>query len=158
MTKGERKTYKPQAMKTNPWKLLEQYPGPIVEALAALTREKSSACYIAGGTIRDWFMGVESQDLDITVDRDSFGWAGELARKLGGTFVPMDVEEDVARALLHVACRQHRTPLCETDSTGCLRTKCHLYPSFSSTGRVRTRRGRSTDRYYILRLERCRMA
>lgn len=42
MTKGERKSYKPQAMKTNPWKLLEQYPGPIVEALAALTREKSS--------------------------------------------------------------------------------------------------------------------
>ena len=104
MTKGERKTYKPQAMKTNPWKLLEKYPGPIVEALAALSREKSSPCYIAGGTIRDWFMGVESQDLDITVGRDSFGWAGALARKLGGTFVPMDVEEDVARVVWQGIC------------------------------------------------------
>jgi poly(A) polymerase len=86
-------------MKTNPWKLLDQYPVPIVEALAALTREKSSPCYIVGGTIRDWFMGVESKDLDITVARDSFVWAGELARELGGTFVPMDVEEDVARVV-----------------------------------------------------------
>ena len=84
-------------MRTNPWKLLDQYPGTIVKALAAITREKSSSCYIAGGTIRDWFLGVESQDLDITVDSNSFGWAEEFAQKLAGRFVPLDAEEDVAR-------------------------------------------------------------
>ncbi len=91
-------------MKTNPWKLLEQYPEPIVEALAALVREKSSPCYIAGGTIRDWLLGLESRDLDLTVAHDSFGWAGELAQELGGTFVPMDVEEDVARVVWREVC------------------------------------------------------
>ncbi len=91
-------------MRTNPCKLLEQYPGPVVQALAALMREKSSPCYIAGGTVRDWFMGRESNDLDVTVAQDSFGWAEELARKLGGTFVPMDEEEDVARVVWQEVC------------------------------------------------------
>jgi len=91
-------------MKTNPWKLLDQYPGPIVKALAALVRQKSAPCYIAGGTIRDWLMGLESKDLDITVAGDSFGWAGELAQELEGTFVPMDVEEDVARVVWQEVC------------------------------------------------------
>jgi poly(A) polymerase len=49
-------------------------------------------------------MGLESRDLDITVARDSFGWAGELAQELGGTFVPMDVEEDVARVVWQEVC------------------------------------------------------
>ena len=91
-------------MKTNPWKLLDQYPVSIVEALAALTLKKASPCYIAGGTIRDWFMGLESKDLDITVARDSFWWAGEIARELGGNFVPMDAEEDVARVVWQEVC------------------------------------------------------
>jgi poly(A) polymerase len=102
--KDQRNICKPGTMKTNPWKLLEQYPGPIVEALAALVREKSSPCYIAGGTIRDWLLGLESRDLDITVAHDSFDWAGELAQELGGTFVPMDVEEDVARVVWREVC------------------------------------------------------
>lgn len=86
-------------MKINPWKLLDQYPGPIVQALATLTREKSSPIYISGGTVRDWFLGLASKDLDITVAADSFAWAGEFAKRLGGTLVPMDVEEDVARVV-----------------------------------------------------------
>jgi poly(A) polymerase len=91
-------------MKTNPWKLLEQYPRPLVQALAAVAREKLSPCYIAGGTIRDWFLGLKSKDLDITVPCDSFDWAGKFSRKLGGTFVPMDVEEDVARVVWQEVC------------------------------------------------------
>jgi poly(A) polymerase len=91
-------------MKTNPWKLLEQYPEPIIQALATLSREKNSTCYITGGTIRDWILGLESKDLDMTVARDSFAWAGELAQELGGTFVPMDVEEDVARVVWKEVC------------------------------------------------------
>ena len=91
-------------MKTNPWHLLEQYPKPIVQALATLTREKFPPCYIAGGTIRDWLIGLDSKDLDITVAHDSFAWAGELAQLLGGTFVPLDIGEDVARVVWQEVC------------------------------------------------------
>ena len=91
-------------MKKNPLKLLEQYPDQIVQALADLIRERSSPCYIAGGTIRDWLIGVKAKDLDVTVPRDGFGWAAALARKLGGTFVPMDKEEDVARVVWQEFC------------------------------------------------------
>lgn len=86
------------------WKLLEQYPEQIVQALAGLIGENSSPCYIAGGTIRDWLLGVQAKDLDITVGHDSFEWAAALARKLGGTFVPMDEEEDVARVVWQEVC------------------------------------------------------
>ncbi len=91
-------------MNANPWKLLEQYPDTVVEALAALIRKRSSSCYITGGTIRDWFLGLESKDLDITVAQDGFGWARELARKLRCTFVPMDADEDVARVVWQGVC------------------------------------------------------
>lgn len=101
---GRNRNNDPFAMSSNPWKLLKQYPEPIIRALADLTLEKSTPCYIAGGTIRDWFMGVESKDLDITVARDSFGWAGELAQKIGGRFVPLDVEEGVARVVWQEVC------------------------------------------------------
>jgi len=91
-------------MEINPLELLEQYPEQIVQALAELIRERSSSCYIAGGTIRDWLMGRDSKDLDVTVPQDGFGWATALAQKLGGTFVPMDEEEDVARVVWQEVC------------------------------------------------------
>jgi poly(A) polymerase len=49
-------------------------------------------------------MGRDSKDLDVTVPHDAFGWATVLARKLGGTFVPMDIEEDVARVVWQGDC------------------------------------------------------
>jgi poly(A) polymerase len=91
-------------MKTDALKLLAQYPKPLVEALETLVRQQNAPCYIAGGTVRDWLMDRASRDLDITVERGSFAWAGELARHLGGTFVPMDAEEDVARVVWQDVC------------------------------------------------------
>ena len=88
-------------MKLNPWKLLEQYPEQILEALAALVRERTDSCYITGGTVRDWLMNLSSRDLDITVPHDAFGWAAALARRVDGTFIPMDEDEDVARVVWH---------------------------------------------------------
>ena len=91
-------------MKINAWKLLAQYPEPVVQALAELALKKASPCYISGGTVRDWFLGLQANDLDITVAESSFDWAGQLAGKLGGTFIPMDEEEDVARVVWQGAC------------------------------------------------------
>jgi poly(A) polymerase len=91
-------------MHENSWALLQKYPEELVQALADLMQEKSDFCYISGGTVRDWFMGRESRDLDLTVPADSFGWAKDLALKLAGTFVPMDEEEDVARVVWEGLC------------------------------------------------------
>jgi poly(A) polymerase len=86
-------------LKLNPWKLLEQYPKPVLVALVSLVQERSSPCYITGGTIRDWLVQYHSKDLDLTIEHDAFGWAAALGRRLGGTFVPMDEDEDVARVV-----------------------------------------------------------
>jgi len=86
-------------MKINSLKLLEQYPEQIVQSMVELIQEKSSSCYIAGGTIRDWLLGRNSKDLDITVPHDGFGWATVLAQKLGGKFIPLAEEDDTARVV-----------------------------------------------------------
>jgi poly(A) polymerase len=91
-------------MDHNTWALLQRYPEELIRALADLMQEKSDFCYISGGTVRDWFMGIDSQDLDLTVPHDGFGWAQSLASKLDGTFVPMDKEEDVARVVWQGIC------------------------------------------------------
>ena len=91
-------------MDQNTWKILQKYPGELIQALADLMQEKSDFCYISGGTVRDWFMGMESNDLDLTVPNDGYGWAASLAEKLDGTFVPMDAEEDVARVVWQGIC------------------------------------------------------
>jgi len=86
-------------MEIDPLKLLEQYPERLVRAMVELIQEKSSPCYIAGGTIRDWLLGRNSKDLDITVPRDGFGWATALAQKLEGKFIPLAEEDDTARVV-----------------------------------------------------------
>ena len=84
--------------------MLQKYPEELILALAEMMQEKSDFCYISGGTVRDWLMGVDSKDLDLTVPHDSYGWAESLAEKLDGTFVPMDEEEDVARVVWQGLC------------------------------------------------------
>jgi poly(A) polymerase len=91
-------------MNINPWKLLEQYPDPLIQALTELLQDRSGSCYISGGTVRDWFLGLKPKDLDLTVAKNSFDWAGELAAKLGGTFIPMNADEDVARVVWRGTC------------------------------------------------------
>ena len=75
-------------MNQNTWTMLQKYPEELIQALADLMQEKSDFCYISGGTVRDWFMGEDSKDLDLTVPHDGFSWAKSLADELGGTFVP----------------------------------------------------------------------
>jgi len=91
-------------MNINPSKLLEQYPVPVVQALTELIQDKSQPCYISGGTVRDWFLDLKPKDLDLTVERNSFEWAEELATKLDGTYIPMNADEDVARVVWQGTC------------------------------------------------------
>lgn len=91
-------------MKDNPWEMLTNYPKPLVLALADQKRAKAAPCYISGGTLRDWLLGINSRDLDITVASNSFDWARSVAGELGGTFIPLDEEEDVARVVWRETC------------------------------------------------------
>ena len=76
---------------------LQEYPRQLVDALARQGRHSRTKLYVTGGAIRDWIVGRASQDLDVTVPEGAFECARFLARELGGTFVPLDQEEDVAR-------------------------------------------------------------
>jgi len=86
-------------MGTNILQFMHQYPEEIIGGLEAIMQQRAAPCFIAGGTVRDWLMGVRSNDLDVTVDRDAFGWAVDFARNISGTFIPLDEEEDVARVV-----------------------------------------------------------
>ncbi len=55
--------------------------------------------YFTGGTVRDLLLGNEINDLDITIANDAFGCARMLSQEAGGSFVPLDAEEDVARVV-----------------------------------------------------------
>ena len=56
--------------------------------------------YLVGGTVRDLLLGRASRDVDLAVAQDALGIGRRLANRLGGAFVPMDVERDVARVVL----------------------------------------------------------
>lgn len=80
---------------------LETYPRELIEALAKHGRDAGIKLYVTGGAVRDWVAGKASQDLDITIPRDAFGFAGILAKELHAAFVPLDQDEDVARLVWH---------------------------------------------------------
>ncbi|OGQ97155.1 MAG: hypothetical protein A2521_16235 [Deltaproteobacteria bacterium RIFOXYD12_FULL_57_12] len=82
---------------TTDW--LQRYPAPLVRALARLAQQRGVQFYITGGTVRDWLLGRMANDLDITVAVDGMGCARNLAKELGGSYVPLDADEDVARVV-----------------------------------------------------------
>lgn len=88
---------------------LHSYPPRVTAALAA-TRgglPKGAAAqlqpplYIAGGAVRDWLRGQFSRDLDFTLPAGAVEFARRLAAELGGAFVLLDAEHDVARVVWH---------------------------------------------------------
>ncbi len=76
---------------------LQIYPKPLLDGLAKIIRNRRGKVYVAGGAVREWYAGQPGHDLDLTVDTDAFGWAEELAARLGGAFIPLDKEQGVAR-------------------------------------------------------------
>ncbi len=86
-------------MNINPKNLLSQYPDFLIKGLLGLMNQKRSPFYVSGGTIRDWLLGRIGVDLDITVESDAFEWAHDLVRAIGGSFVALDEEQDVARVV-----------------------------------------------------------
>ena len=78
---------------------LHRYPSPLLEGLAREAARCRGRLYLSGGTVRDRLLGREANDLDITVPTDGSACAKRLAATLGGTYVDLDAESDVARVV-----------------------------------------------------------
>ncbi|MSP78848.1 MAG: HD domain-containing protein [Dehalococcoidia bacterium] len=72
----------------------------ILSELQRFVVSKGVRAYLVGGFVRDALLGRASQDVDVCVDRNATDLAREFADVLGGAFVVLDAERDVARAVL----------------------------------------------------------
>ena len=60
----------------------------------------NSEAFLVGGFIRDLFLGVESFDRDIVVLKDARKIAQNIAKSLEGTFIELDIENEIYRVVL----------------------------------------------------------
>ena len=56
--------------------------------------------YIVGGFIRDLLLGRKTNDIDIAVSGPAITIAREIAREIGGKFVPLDEVNEIARVVV----------------------------------------------------------
>ncbi len=56
--------------------------------------------YVVGGFVRDSLTGRVARDIDIVIPGDPFAAAQQVARELGGSFVPLDQKHCIARVVL----------------------------------------------------------
>lgn len=72
-------------------------PAGLQDAVNATAAKLGVTAYFAGGEVRDWLLGRESDDLDITVTGSGLAFARALARALQATFVPLSPADDLGR-------------------------------------------------------------
>jgi poly(A) polymerase len=78
--------------------------GKIARLLASQGRQG----YIVGGFIRDWLLGRKTNDIDIAVSGTAITIAHEVAREIGGKFVPLDEVNGLARVVMIEGERQNQ--------------------------------------------------
>jgi tRNA nucleotidyltransferase (CCA-adding enzyme) len=54
-----------------------------VEAAASLARERGESLYLVGGAVRDLLLARPVRDVDLALEGDALGFAGELSARLG---------------------------------------------------------------------------
>lgn len=69
---------------------LDRYPGELWSALRDISEKHGHVFFLTGGTVRDFFLGREPVDIDLTVKEDATLCCRRLINRLGnGTFVPL---------------------------------------------------------------------
>lgn len=69
--------------------------------LTRIAQNFDNETYLVGGTVRDWYMGIESHDRDIIVmDEDAREFALKLKDLFDATFVPLDEENRIYRLVM----------------------------------------------------------
>ena len=61
---------------------LERYP--VFEIIRTLTTETGMRAFVIGGFVRDYFLGIENDDIDIVVEGSGIKFAQAFAEKVGG--------------------------------------------------------------------------
>jgi len=77
------------------------YPPQLFRALTQVSEELGREMFLVGGTVRDWLLQIQPNDLDFTVECDAVHCCRLLIHALkGGTFVPLGTaEEDAGRVV-----------------------------------------------------------
>lgn len=71
------------------------------EILSKIIDKFNNEIYLVGGTVRDFYMGLESTDRDIIVmDQEAREFALKLSELFQATFVPLDEENKIYRIVL----------------------------------------------------------
>lgn len=71
------------------------------EILSKITDKLENEIYLVGGTVRDYYMGLDSTDRDIIVmDEEAREFALKLAELFEASFVPLDEENKIYRIVL----------------------------------------------------------
>lgn len=78
----------------------------------SVAEQLSARAYIAGGFVRDLFLGTVSDDIDIAVSADPFTYGIALASALSGRFVPLHEEPRTARVV-----KRYRSKILQLDIT-----------------------------------------
>lgn len=78
----------------------------LLSRISDVLAEHNVKAYLVGGFVRDVLLGRTTADIDIAVTADALKIAPQIADALGGTCVPLDTENGVARVVLanEVAC------------------------------------------------------
>ena len=79
--------------------LLPFVQNDLLRRILDLLCEEPTAAYVAGGYVRDWLLGRESKDVDLTVAAPAIALARRIADCTGGAFYVLDDEMDAARII-----------------------------------------------------------
>lgn len=72
----------------------------ILDKVRQLLAERSCEGYVVGGYVRDQLLGRATRDLDLAVRHEPAELARQVANRLGGAFVPLGVQHQMARVVL----------------------------------------------------------
>lgn len=71
------------------------------DILVKIKENFDNQIYLVGGTVRDYFMGIESHDRDIIVmDEDAKDFSLKLQKFFDATFIPLDEENKIYRLVM----------------------------------------------------------
>ena len=73
---------------------------PVLVRLRELLAQRSVEAYLGGGFVRDALVGREVGDIDVIAAARAMELAPQLARDMGGRFVPLDEANEIARVVL----------------------------------------------------------
>ena len=79
----------------------------LLRQVRAFCLQRGVTTYLVGGCVRDVLLGRDTKDIDVAVQGNAQDWAQALAQYLGGRYVSLDQERDIAR----VAVERDTAPL-----------------------------------------------